>query len=756
MAKKKSKAKISKQSNVVSDASKKVFNDTAVDPKLDIIAAAMCTTSHVVFMKVCRLCESKDGPFLNIFNSDKITAKKIDELMPFGIAENDGLPHKICFRCSAKVEELYEFIQKCIKTQHSLREVMGIKGPLVTKTKERTIWEAKLNKSNMSNDDICDALIKKAMLGIKDIPLNPVPIEEKGTSTQESKKDKSITSLKKDLSNNTIKKEDEEDLPLYIFTSTKESKVSNESKFLPTRSSRSQNATENLLDGLPDPKRRKVPTKPNDVKVSNSKELVVENSKKDLNDISVDYNNSETSIIAKETSSQIKKDIPNSAEQKAKPFNIMDHVSMIRVNDVGVLFQCKLCNRNFLKKEVVLSHACAKNGIPKVDFTKNLVPPAPPKMPVVKYINTRMDDVTKKLVAEEKSENAKIDSHVNKSQSVEGKTKDKPKIGPASKVKRQSNNCNAVIGMTVVPMEEDANSVPQSSTASMHKAAAETAPSIQFPSTPSLNSRYKLLPGPNNTFQLVEEPSMSTEPLKADSKTTAKSVRKRKGVGTNSVESKSRNVEESRINKKEVSVSEVIDLEDAPAQQVASESESQPYPVGLFQTLPLRTQASEPTFTTPAMKKQSYTIVQTGNPSKLLISTKPQPIVEDGPKKRQKKNKLINKPEVQYEETYPVVPEDPATSKDSGFFTFINVDPLLQPSYVLPTDNIIQESQISTSTTSAKNSGDSKDKYSCNMCGETFSREKKLLSHIQSHYSKMDEEDQLRAEKNSKKRGKRN
>lgn len=38
-----------------------------------------------VFMKLCRLCESKDGPFLNIFDADKVTAKKIDELMPFGV-----------------------------------------------------------------------------------------------------------------------------------------------------------------------------------------------------------------------------------------------------------------------------------------------------------------------------------------------------------------------------------------------------------------------------------------------------------------------------------------------------------------------------------------------------------------------------------------------------------------------------------------------------------------------------------------------
>ena len=51
----------------------------------EVIAEAYSTVPPPVFMKLCRLCESKDGPFLNIFDADKVTAKKIDELMPFGV-----------------------------------------------------------------------------------------------------------------------------------------------------------------------------------------------------------------------------------------------------------------------------------------------------------------------------------------------------------------------------------------------------------------------------------------------------------------------------------------------------------------------------------------------------------------------------------------------------------------------------------------------------------------------------------------------
>lgn len=49
----------------------------------EVIAEALSSANQPIFMKLCRLCESKDGPFLNIFDPDMITAKKIETLMPF-------------------------------------------------------------------------------------------------------------------------------------------------------------------------------------------------------------------------------------------------------------------------------------------------------------------------------------------------------------------------------------------------------------------------------------------------------------------------------------------------------------------------------------------------------------------------------------------------------------------------------------------------------------------------------------------------
>lgn len=36
--------------------------------------------------KICRLCEAKDGPFLNIFDADKTVAKKISYILPFVVS----------------------------------------------------------------------------------------------------------------------------------------------------------------------------------------------------------------------------------------------------------------------------------------------------------------------------------------------------------------------------------------------------------------------------------------------------------------------------------------------------------------------------------------------------------------------------------------------------------------------------------------------------------------------------------------------
>lgn len=694
----------------------------------------------------------------------------------FQIAENDDLPHKICFRCSAKVEELYEFIQKCIKTQHNLNTTLGKKEPIQTKTRMRTIWEEKLNKSNMSNDAICDALIKKAMEGIKDIPLKPLPLEDEKPEppTTVKKVAKPRTESPKPAPVELNDKSDDD-------VSLKNMKLDLDKcdkKFIPTRSSRSKKS-DGLLDGLPDYKKIK----------NNSKQSIETNGKKEKEEsMSLKKKpvqiSSDEEVISSETDDSDKNPPPSKPRpvqeapkpieppkpvEPPKPFDIMDHVSMIKVNGVGVLFQCRLCNRNFLKKDVVATHGCAKTGVPKVDPIKPVAPPEPPKVPTVKYINTKIDGELGKP-SPVKSDQMKADLEPKKPSIPESRPK--PRIGPASKVKK-INNHNSLIGMTVAPIEDDkSNTAPKDPppkdsspkdtpvkpiSKSPPVTPSTAVPSVQFPAVPSLNSRYKLVPGPNNTFQLVEEAIAASHSTETDIYS-----KKRKSEEVKHTESKkSKPVSEVSHRYKSANNTEVIHVEDQlPA--VHRRAEDQPYPVGLFQTLPHHSSIyssavppDPPTFTTPAMKKQSYTIVQTGNPSKLLISTKPQPPIEEAPKKRTKKSKHEVRPAS--DQPFNVTLEDAAHPKDHGFFNFINVDPLLQPSYVLPTDNIIQESQISTSTSVLKaavdNKDKEKDKYSCNMCGEHFSREKKLLAHIQLHYSKMDEEDMQR-EKNNKRRRK--
>ncbi|XP_030021297.2 uncharacterized protein LOC115440921 [Manduca sexta] len=699
MAKKKVKSKASKSSHAV--------KSSAVNPNHDdVIAAALSTVNTPVLLKVCRLCETKDGPFLNIFDSDRSTARKIDYLMPFGIAEYDDLPHKICFRCSAKVEELHEFVQKCIKTQQSLHEALGKKAPLLTKNNLRTQWEEKLNKSNISNDDICNALIKKALEGIKDIPLDPNLEEDddKPLRPKISKIGAEAVTVKKELQN-TMKTDNDTDVTLKNLRLSIE-KCDNHLN--PGGLSAANNST---------------------VSVKTSED-VCRNSKTDAQQENKQNAPNKNKHTDSEEEEKLKK-----RQKSDPPFNIMDHVTTIKVNSVGILFQCKLCNRNFLKKEVVENHGCAKNGIPKIDLTANFPPPEPPKPPnTVKYI--KLDNTKRPSAIKDKAE---VENKKVPPEATAEKPKIKTKIGPASKVKKYTEN-------------ESQKESSEKNTSTSESSVAHTSPVVSFPTNPNTNVLYKLVPGPNNTFTLVS--GNSTVNQEATEETSQKG-KKRKASDENQ---DSRKPLSHTKSKPETPNGEVIDLETET--ETVPPPVGQPYPVGLFQTrphhsttYPLAGTSETPAFTTPAMKKQSYTVVQTGNPSKLVISTKSKASTEEVPRKRPKKTKPEENPKV-VKEPYSVTIEDVTPPKDPGFFTFINVDPLLQPSYVLPTNNIIQESQISTSTPAVKNKTEAKDKYSCNMCGEGFSREKKLLTHIQSHYNKMDEEDKLREKNLSKRRGK--
>lgn len=614
----------------------------------------------------------------------------------FQIAENDDLPHKICFRCSAKVEELYEFIQKCIKTQENLRDAMGKRGPLTMKSKNRVLWEKELYKTNLSNDDICDVLIKRAMEGI---PLD-APLDE-----MEDEKPRSSMAVKESES------ESDDDDDAISLKEVKQA-IEKADEVPPPRVSRSSRKPPVETIDEPKPITQNIKTYPKKTPTVETKPLeppkakpveVVERKKEPI--VEKPKEMPQPTIIEKKEE-----------EKPTKPFNIMDHISTIKVNQVGVLFQCKLCNRNFLRKDTVMNHGCARNhGPPKETSSANAPTVGPPKPPTVQYI--KMDSIRKRLspLFDKTVEKPTEPPLPAKPVVTEPEVKPKPKIGPASRVKVKSEHATEL-----PPKAPTAPEVPS------------CPPSVSFPAAPSLNSRYKLVPGPNNTFQLVEESTASEEAPVKQAETKSK---KRHRDTSHSKPKHSEPLEKS-------SSPEIIDLDDN------RESQREPYPVGLFQPVPHHSSVSPAKppvpFTTPAMKKQSYTIVPTGNPSKLLISTKPQPVEEPAKKKIKKKIEIADREPLK-------VTSEPATGENNrAIFTFVslNAADILQPSYELPPNNIIQESQITTSSAvkivPVEKPSDS---YSCNMCGETFSREKKLLSHIQSHYKQMDEEDERRTSK---------
>lgn len=82
----KKKLKLRTAKNPTTQNTPPITVNDKVDAGGSVKTAGLTTVTPPVLMKVCRLCEAKDGPFLNIFDADKVTARKIEELMPFGVS----------------------------------------------------------------------------------------------------------------------------------------------------------------------------------------------------------------------------------------------------------------------------------------------------------------------------------------------------------------------------------------------------------------------------------------------------------------------------------------------------------------------------------------------------------------------------------------------------------------------------------------------------------------------------------------------
>lgn len=697
------------------------------------------------------------------------------------VTEYDDLPHKICFRCSAKVEELHDFVERCTRAQENLRTLLGkTRRPAAPpKTDARKLWEETLNKSNISNDELCDAVIQKAMEGIKNLPLNTFPLE--GFAPKQA-----TTVIDDDSDQSDASNRSKQSVPPYMARLQVP-----EEKLIATKSNMQTEYVVEMKKNDPKVKQNNTVTIKRTVRGDNSMQYrglkKINNAAEPTHDeisnvidIASDRNDSDSDDSAnvpikaiQEKKQEVKTE---KTKENSKPFDIMDHISIIKVHGVGVLFQCTLCNRNFLKKDVVQSHGCAKTGVPKLDFLSTVSNVEPVKNPMasVKYINNKVADPPRKDPEPVEPPPAP-------------QVQVKPKAGPASRVKKSADNSPGLIsnfvGMKVKPREvtpppptqrvkaKPAVTPPPAPPSvvppSVVPPAAPTAAAIEVPGVPGMKTRYRLVPGANNTFTLVEDQvsgslqSISKMPSHISPATNTpvggdpKQLNKWEGVIPQPKRIKVTKNPKSILSPVTLS-SAVIDV-DRPVEA--------PYPVGFFTSpkspLPVQSKPethAPVTFTTPAMKKQSYTVVQTGNPSKLLISAKPQPqpmaevVPKPGKGKRQARvetKELQAKPQ----EPYKVTVEQAALPKDN-FFTFISIDPLLQPSYVLPTENIIQESQISTSTNTMAGSSKSSNMYECSLCPQKFSREKKLLTHLQSHYNKMDD-DNDEIVKKTKKRARR-
>lgn len=223
----------------------------------------------------------------------------------------------------------------------------------------RIQWEEVLNDSNFSNDDLCDAVIKKAMEGIKSIDQAPmstnVPRKLRNDSFQTSLE--SITEADDEFLDT------EQALPQ---PTPKPTSTANNRKNL-VNSASANNVKEPLLKKKAQEMKYK---KSNNFKraLNTTRDTVNKIIKKEK-DVEVDSMNAEKCAEA----------------PAAKPFDIMDYVTALKVNGVGTIYQCELCNRNFFNKNVLLSHGCTTQ---KSKLKDTNIQPVVPKTPLVKYINT--------------------------------------------------------------------------------------------------------------------------------------------------------------------------------------------------------------------------------------------------------------------------------------------------------------------------------------------------------------------------------
>ncbi|XP_073975345.1 uncharacterized protein [Rhodnius prolixus] len=80
------------------------------------------------FYELCRLCLSRDGGKLSIFDDEgtrRNFQEKIVTCLPVEVSSDDDLPNTLCIDCIAKLDELYRFREIASKSDNALRQFLA-------------------------------------------------------------------------------------------------------------------------------------------------------------------------------------------------------------------------------------------------------------------------------------------------------------------------------------------------------------------------------------------------------------------------------------------------------------------------------------------------------------------------------------------------------------------------------------------------------------------------------------------------------
>lgn len=711
--------------------------------------------------------------------------------------------------------------------------------------KIKSIWEAKLNKNQLSNDEYCDELVMKALESVASLPKfeNNVIIPILNTKNDRRIDDKkfikmspsgALISYRSNLKLKKLKiKMVRVDRPHFPGVEKRNGKYYVGDVKKPC-----------TLQTLLTRKNKAGPKRYRDNADANNFDLL-QNSLKKL----------QTEIVKKQT--DIKNMVPTTKETQSgknsmsiKPDTpveergIPENFSTVKVAEIGaVVYTCKLCHHSILEKEKMFNHKCLISR-PNRDISTNKPQPLttnnhsettntmslhkndPSEKPsrTTRSRPSRSsqgkitdDNTTKSNVEKPDLTNISNNNHTSPAVSVPTQSPitsnpdiTSPQLGQAfSMAPGMGSIVDASLlskSFFLMPMGDNSyslqlrdpvnppapppplpppapsihvNHLPTSSSSYVNQQFPTSSPSYnnqqftsstpsyinhQFATTQSsIPTEHSILPDCNRTVPAMSLPASQASHA-AQMNTVQKLVFAKKDILKNSK------------NKKKLSNNKIPNiLKNSYKTTFAKIAPKAPYPIGLLcrnssnqgnnananqHSLPPE-EISDKSPVTKGHKKDTpkYAIVSRETPGKIVISTVinkttktvPESPVEV-PKKKAKKQKTERKIEnviipVEFEKE---PSHEQVEGKNEHFFTYINLDPMLQPSpYTLPNPNALQEPKISTTVVPVTFEPPTRSRieppvieigkkksagYACSICDLEFSREKKLFAHVKTHF----------------------